>query len=80
MAGPEHPQHGPTGSGAMMGILRIWLWASGIALVAFITWMVAPVLFLLFGLTALIGIVCAAPIKLARLIEARRGTRERDEP
>ena len=80
MADPERPDRGQTGSRAMMGILRIWLWGSGIALASLVTWMVAPVLFLLLGLTALIGLICAVPIKLARIIEARRRAGEPDQP
>ncbi|MDX2202723.1 MAG: hypothetical protein NW223_08230 [Hyphomicrobiaceae bacterium] len=62
-----------------MGLLRLWLWGSAAVVVVLLIWAIAPVLFLLLALTAGLGLVSAAVVKLARLIEARYGGSDGDD-
>lgn len=57
-----------------VSLLRAWLWGSATLIALLVIWVVAPILFFVLALTAGVGLVCLIPIKLARLIEARRGS------
>ncbi len=70
------PQHRGLSS---VSLLRLWLWGSAALILALIIWVVAPILFFVLALTAGVGLVCLIPIKIARLIEARRGSPAPDE-
>ncbi len=77
---PSTPKLGPPrGAVSSVSLLRLWLWGSATLIALLIIWVVAPILFFVLALTAGVGLVCLVPIKIARLIEARRGGHGPDE-
>lgn len=54
-----------------MTVLRVWLIATGIIVVALALWAFAPVIIFVLLLTAALGGVSAIMIGLARLLRAR---------
>ena len=58
--------------GLIPALLRLWLAATGVVLVALAVWAFAPVLLFVLLLIAALGLLSALMIWIARALQARR--------
>lgn len=62
--------------GLIPALLRLWLAATGVVLVALAVWAFAPVLLFVLLLTAALGLLSALMIWIARALQAWRTRRD----